>query len=173
MPGSTPLYKLPFVIPADGLATLPTTDRSRAEMIEAVLKNRGQPPLGSSLVDLIERMNELEDAQTTRTDIATSAGSSTASGVSAGPAAGTLIIRKIQRVVNVTDIYGCVYVGFTSPFPTACAHVSITMIDDDSGPTAGTPIVGAQQPLTKAGFSVGWSGRGQKTTRFTYEAVGW
>ena len=173
MPGTTPLYQLPYVLPSDGIKTLPTTDRERAELIEAVLKQKGQRPLASELVALIERMNELEEAQTSRTEIYASAGASTPSGTSAAPPAGAEIIRKIQRVVTFTDEFGVIKFDFPVPFPNACAAITFTLLDESSSAPGLDARIDTSKPLSKGGFSVGWPGRGARLTAFTYIAEGW
>jgi len=60
MPRYTPLYRLPALDVTDRARSIADIDWQNAQVIEAILRNQGQPPLGSDLVSLITRLNTLE-----------------------------------------------------------------------------------------------------------------
>lgn len=65
MTGHTPLYSIPYLVGSDPAKQIAQVSEDQAVAIEALLLNKGMPPLDSELVDLIQRMSALETTMAT------------------------------------------------------------------------------------------------------------
>lgn len=83
------------------------------------------------------------------------------------------MLMKTGGFQSFTDGSGMVELTFSTPFPTACTHISITRVDETSslqGPVAA--VVDSARRLSRTGCKLTFPGVNKRIVKFTWLAIG-
>ena len=160
MVAKTPLYGLPYIEPTDKPKDIAAQEKEAMLRIEQILASQGRPPLASELVDLVKRINSLENNPPATWE--------EFGGVNGAIPAGAKILSYRGATTLTKNSAGVASFVYPKAFPNQVLGIQTATIQ-----YAAVPAVVDSGNITKSAANLVWVGAGAGPVKFSWMLWGY